>query len=153
MIGRSAALALLWWLLAGSDPSSWWVGAPAVATVAWVAARGAPGGARFSPAGAARFAVFFLRGAVAGGVDVAARALRPSLPIAPLFVEFALTRATSPAARVLFVAALGLMPGTLAARLDGERVRLHALDPRLATPAALAALEAHVAAVFAESGS
>jgi multicomponent Na+:H+ antiporter subunit E len=152
MIAKIVLLAALWWVLAGADPDGWWVGVPAVLGGAWIAHRAFPRPPPLSIAGLARFFGFFLHHAVAGGVDVAARVLRPSLPIAPVFVAYPLTRVQGTAGRCLFVATLSLMPGTLAAALDGATVELHALDPRIASIEALAALEARVAAVFVEEG-
>jgi multicomponent Na+:H+ antiporter subunit E len=153
MVVHTVALAALWWLLAGSDPAGWRFGAPLVVGGAWVARRTLPVSSRPRLLGLVRFALSFAAGAVVGGIDVALRVLRPSLPIAPVFLVHRLERAAPGAARGLFVAALSLMPGTLAAALDGDLVTIHALDRRFATPEALSALEDRAAAVFPAAGT
>ncbi|MDQ3315904.1 MAG: Na+/H+ antiporter subunit E [Actinomycetota bacterium] len=88
---RVALLALLWWALNGDNAGSWWVGAPAIAAAALVGVALSP---RAGPSptllGTLRFVPFFLRQSLVGGADVALRALRPSLPLAPDFLEYRL---------------------------------------------------------------
>lgn len=146
------ALAALWWILAGDDPSSWWIGAPAVFATAWLLRPRGRAGVRVRPAGLAAFMVYFVRGSFAGGVDVAVRVARPSLPIDPAFVTHRLRHPEGHPARLLVVAALSLLPGTLAAALEHDVLIVHALDPRFASPAALAELEDRAGEVFAATG-
>jgi multicomponent Na+:H+ antiporter subunit E len=86
-----------------------------------------PGDLSFSLRGLASFAPYFALKAVSGGLDVAGRALRPSLPIEPAFVEIEL-RGQSEASRVITADAMSVLPGTLSARLDGSTLTLHILD-------------------------
>jgi multicomponent Na+:H+ antiporter subunit E len=68
----------------------------------------------------------FLKGSILGGVDVARRALAPSMPINPGWM----TQSTSlpGAARVVLGAELSLMPGTLSAGTHEEHLLVHVLD-------------------------
>jgi multicomponent Na+:H+ antiporter subunit E len=141
-------LAALWWILAGHDPSSWWIGAPAVAATAWFF-RPVRRAAALRPAGVAAFVAYFVRGSFAGGLDVAWRVARPSLPIDPAFVAHRLRHPEGHPARLLVVATLSLLPGTLAAAVEDDLLIVHALDPRFASPAALAELERRAGEVFA----
>ncbi len=74
------------------------------------------------------FALYFTRASFQGGLDVAARALHPALPIAPCLREYPLLLPPG-LPRTLFVGVVSLLPGTLSARLDVEHGRLtvHAL--------------------------
>jgi multicomponent Na+:H+ antiporter subunit E len=75
--------------------------------------------------------------------------LRPRLCLRPDMHEYGL-RLQSPAARVLLANILNLMPGTLSAGLDGERLRLHVLSSELSVEDTLRDTERRVAALFGE---
>jgi multicomponent Na+:H+ antiporter subunit E len=60
-------------------------------------------------------------------------------------------RLTQPSARRLFVNSLSLLPGTLAADIDGECLRIHALDRGVDLKDELVRLERMVSAVYGES--
>lgn len=141
-------LAALWVVLNEVDPGSWIVGAPSILLGAWLACLLPPStGWVRSPFGALRFAPFFLGQSLLGGWDVALRALRPSLPIAPAFLSYR-TRLPPGAARVLFFDAITLLPGTLSAELDGDHVLVHAVDAGAAPREGLEDLERRVARLF-----
>jgi multicomponent Na+:H+ antiporter subunit E len=78
-------------------------------------------------AGLLGFVPFFLWESLRGGVDVAARVMGRRLRIAPGFVTFS-TRLPAGGARIFFVNCISLLPGTLAADLRGNTVRVHCLD-------------------------
>ncbi|MCK7498394.1 MAG: Na+/H+ antiporter subunit E [Comamonadaceae bacterium] len=78
---------------------------------------------------------------------MAAMALRPRLDLRPTVIELPLGLPPG-AARVLMTSVLGLMPGTVGVRLDGERLRVHVLDERLPVAAEAGALESHIARLF-----
>jgi multicomponent Na+:H+ antiporter subunit E len=148
ILPRIVALAALWWVLAGDDPGSWWLGVPAIAAAAWIRRDAVPRGIGISPIGAILFVAYFLRGSVAGGVDVASRVVRPALPIAPTFVRHRLRQPEGHPARLLLLASISLLPGTLAAGVEGDTLVVHALDSRFAAPAVLAELEDRAGGVF-----
>jgi multicomponent Na+:H+ antiporter subunit E len=102
-----------------------------------------PGELSFSWRGLASFAPYFARKAVSGGLDVAGRALRPSLPIEPAFVEIEL-RGKTEASRVITADAMSVLPGTLSARLDGLTLTLHILDRGLPYETQLREIERRV---------
>jgi multicomponent Na+:H+ antiporter subunit E len=60
-------------------------------------------------------------------------------------------RLTQPSARRLFVNSLSLLPGTLAADIDGECLRIHALDRGVDLNGELVRLERMVSAIFGEN--
>lgn len=145
---RGVGFAALWWVLAEGSAEAWWLGlaAVAVATAASVAVLPPRRGA-FHFQAASGFVGYFLWQSVRGGAQVAAMALRPRIDLRPAMVE--LTLALPPGApRVLITAALGLMPGTVGVRLDGERLKIHVLDERFPVVEEARKLEARIARLF-----
>jgi multicomponent Na+:H+ antiporter subunit E len=137
-----------WWVIAEGRADGWPVAL--AAALAALAVRRRLGSGPFQPLrplGLARFIPFFLWESLRGGVDVAGRALRPGLRLDPALLDY---RVRSPAgpARTLFVGALSLLPGTFAADLDDDVVRIHTLDDDPALGARVARLERRAAAVF-----
>jgi multicomponent Na+:H+ antiporter subunit E len=147
---RAIVFAVAWWALTGGE--GWLFGAATVVvTTAASLALLPPFGRHLRPAGVARFAWFFARESLRGGIDVGLRALaaRPGTRTRGTF----LTHRTSLAAgvpRSLFVGTIGLLPGTVAVEADGADVRIHVLDRELVRPELVAALERRVANVFSE---
>lgn len=145
---RAILLALLWWALTGGNVGSWWVGAPAIAAAALVGVALSPGaGPRPTLLGILRFVPFFLRQSLVGGTDVALRALRPNLPLAPAFLDYRLTLPGGPAAAVM-AATVSLLPGTLTAELGENNLRVHTLTEGRAVERDLRELELRVAGLF-----
>lgn len=145
---RTVALALVWYAVSGGSASSWTIGGPVVlaaATASLVLAPEPLPRPRLIPLLA--FLPYFAVQSIKGGADVAVRALRPSMPLAPGFVTFPLA-AMSPAERVAFALIVSLLPGTLSARLEDQELRVHVLDQRLPIDRALAALAARLGPVF-----
>ena len=75
------------------------------------------------------------------------RTLAPPLRIQPGLKDYRL-QLTDPLARVLLINCMSLLPGTLAARLEGDRVELHLLDASEDPEAGLHQLEAVIARLF-----
>jgi multicomponent Na+:H+ antiporter subunit E len=145
IIARALAYALVWWALTGGRADNWGLGLAAVVlAVAASLVLSPPGPGRFSGAGLAAFAGFFLIQSVRGGVQVAAMALRPRLDLAPAILELPLGLPPGPA-RVWLVATLTLLPGTLGVGIAGDRLRLHVLDRRRPIEAEVRAAEARIA--------
>ena len=140
-------LAGLWWLLSGNDPASWVIGLPTVAAAGWSARRlGGVAAGSVSVPGLLRFIPFFLWESMRGGVDVALRTLTPRMRIKPGFLEFR-TELQRRDARVFFVNCMCLLPGTLAADLQGDRLDVHFLDVAMSADE-LRRLERAIARVF-----
>jgi len=145
---QGAILAGLWWLIVQGRADAWLVGVPAVSAALLVSSRlGGVGLRRLSPAGALAFAGLFLRESAAGGIDVARRTLGRRLRVQPGFTDYRL-RIREPGARVLLVNCISLLPGTLAADLDGNRVQLHLLDVTQDPQPQLLRLEQAIARLF-----
>jgi multicomponent Na+:H+ antiporter subunit E len=148
MVTRTAMLAGLWWIIVQGRADAWLVGLPAVALATLVSIRlggnELPG---LSLGGLVTFITLFLRESVRGGIDVARRTLGPGLRIKPGFHRYPL-HISHPAARVLLINCIGLLPGTLAADLDGDHAELHLLDTGANPDPQLLQLEQAVARLF-----
>ena len=150
-LALAALLALIWFVLAGGAPSSWIVGVPAIATALLLARRVEVATApwRLDPAGVLRFAAFFLRESVRGGIDVAGRVSARRLRVAPGLVRYRWRLAPGDPARTTFVLCVSLLPGTLVVAAGERDLLIHALDATTPVAGELAALEQHVAGLFA----
>lgn len=149
---RLAVFAALWFVIAGSDPSSWIIGLPTVFFASWSSLRlsvDRPGDSGLKLVGLIWFLPYFAVESVRGGVDVAARVLRPRLKIDPGFVRYE-PRLRHPVARVVFLDSVSLLPGTLSADLRDGVVEVHALDASTDLMPALQRLERLVARLFGE---
>lgn len=144
-------LASLWWLLSGGDPGSWLIGIPAVLAAGW-AARRLRMGERWtiSASGVLRFLPLFLWESLRGGIDVARRTLAPRLRVQPGFILYR-TGLQRPGARVFFANCVCLLPGTLAADLQDDRIRVHMLDAAFDPQVELKRLERAVALVYGQA--
>ena len=119
--------ASLWWLLAGGQ--GWYIGVPCVVAAAmlsrWLDSQARP--IRFGAFPG--FVLFYLRALVAGGWDVAHRAVLPRMDLNPTWVRYRLS-IRQPHLRMLLASLIGLLPGTLAAAVDGDWLIMHVLDSR-----------------------
>lgn len=142
-LARGGLFAGLWVGLVGADPEGLALGLAVVPAALWVSLRSMPPQGRLR---VGRFLTmlpgFHLR-SVLGGLDVAARALAPRMRLAPGWVV-APSR-LPPAGRVAMGASLSLMPGTLVAGTEGDRLLVHVLDRTADHAGALRAEEARLA--------
>ncbi len=144
---RCSALAGLWWILTEGS-GGWGFAATVIPLIAWLGLRSAPARAhRIRPSRLPVFIVFFLHQSLRAGVDVAARTLKPSLPLQPalLRVPVALP-AGAPTWWLMLI--ISLLPGTLSVRLEGRMLEFHCLDDRLAVERDLRHTEARIADLF-----
>jgi multicomponent Na+:H+ antiporter subunit E len=147
---RVLAFAALWWLLTGGAAYGWAVAAVSVGAAAGVSlALMPPGGRRWSVRGLGTFVPYFLQQSLLGGVDVARRALAPTLRLSPGFVEYPLRLPPGPA-RSFLLCAINLLPGTLSFQVRGDVACVHVLDRTAPVDARLRTLERKVAALFGD---
>lgn len=145
---RGAGFAFLWWVLAEGRTQTWGLALAAAVAAFLLSFRLLPPRREgISFFGLLGFAAYFLRHSVAGGLQVAALALRPRPDLAPQLLEVPLVLPPG-APRVLMTTAIGLMPGTLGVCLEGDHLRLHVLDARLPAAAGAEALQARIARLF-----
>jgi len=93
------------------------------------------------------FVVWFLRQSLSGGWDVARRTLEPSVSIRPDWVHYQVS-SQNPQVRVLLSAIPGLLPGTLAVKIDNDQMQLHLLDSGQDWVSSIQALEQHLENLF-----
>lgn len=145
---RFLLLLAIWLVIAEGEIGSLVVGAPLALVAALLSVSLAPvSRSRVSLPGLARFVVYFAVESVRGGIDVALRAYRPSMPIDPAYVDYVL-RLAEPLDRVVFANTISLLPGTLSASLEGDRLVVHALDRAQPVVESLETLEHRVADLF-----
>jgi multicomponent Na+:H+ antiporter subunit E len=129
----------VWIVVSGGDTKGWGLALAIVVGVSWISLRMSPpveSGVALVPL--LRFGPFFLLHSLKGGLDVALRALRPDSALSPEVVWFDLRLS----------AVLGLFPGTLSTRLDGDRIEIHVLDRSMPIEAQFRELERRVEALF-----
>ena len=97
--------------------------------------------------GLIRFAPFFLWESLRGGTDVALRTLAPRMRIQTGFIRYR-THLGNVSSLTFFANCVSLLPGTLAADLQGDWLEVHVLNTRSEHQAELARLEHAVAWVF-----
>lgn len=134
MLRLTPLLLALWWVMSDGAPDGWAFGVAAVTLslaalhiAAPLQSRHAQNALRWTAIPA--FAWFFLGRSLLAGLDVARRTLSPAMPLSPAIVRYP-TELPPGRARVLLVATLTLLPGTLGVDLDENLVTLHVLDVR-----------------------
>lgn len=125
---RFALFSGVWLVLTSASPAAWLPGALASAAACAMSLRLLPPAGRGPRIGALLvFVPAFLRASLLGGMDVAARALHPRLPLNPTWLEHR-TRLPAGPARVWLGNALTLTPGTLVAGGSDDALLVHCLD-------------------------
>lgn len=145
----AALYALLWWLLSRHGSGALLFGVLAIATAAGASWRmGGPRARIRSWARMPGFVALFVWQSLRGGTDIALRAFSPDMRLRPGLVAIRLTL-DNDAMRALLALVVSLLPGTIAVRLEGERLLLHALDVRVPVEAEVRRFEAELAALVA----
>lgn len=144
-----AALGVLYamfWLVL-SDNQGWGFGLVVIALAALCALSAKLTLPRISWRYLPGFLVFFFSRMLMGGIDVARRTLGRKPDVEPGWVEHRL-QGTSAPAHLLLSATTGLLPGTLAARIDGNIMRVHSLDISSDWQRDISRLETHLDRLF-----
>lgn len=145
-VRRTLMFAVLWWLLTDGALDSWLIGAPIVLAASWLSLTLWTGPA-LSIVGVARFVPWFMWQSLAGATDVALRAFRPRMPLAPGLVRHRL-RLPEGVARVSLANVVSMQPGTLSADLVDDELLIHTLDTGHDMHSMVLDLEPRIAAVF-----
>jgi multicomponent Na+:H+ antiporter subunit E len=141
-------LAVTWWVLSKGAYDSWLIGVPAIlAAICLDFFLFRPKVKRWALGGLIVFALFFLKSSITSGIDVVWRTYHPRMPMNPAMVEYPLSLASS-TARYLFAGTVSLLPGTLSAELDEDRLVVHVLDVGRPFEQELKIIEDRVAAIF-----
>lgn len=147
LLPRALLFLLLWWAIT-EGVGGWAISLPtivlAVAASRFLQPRWQ---LHLRPLGALRFIGFFLVQSLRAGLDVALRALRPRMRLAPALLEYRLQLPSGPA-RVFLADTMSLLPGTLSTELRDDCLCLHVLDTRLPIEADLRQVEVRVADLF-----
>lgn len=146
-LGRGATYLVVWIVIAGGDADALLPGLGAAALATWASLRLMPpdpagGGVRWLAA----LALFarFVRVSVTAGLDVARRALAPSMRLSPGYVHFRPQLPPSDA-RSLFQAMTSQMPGTIPSGTEpGDAIVYHCLDASLPVAEQLAEEESRL---------
>jgi multicomponent Na+:H+ antiporter subunit E len=147
-VARAVWFLILWLALAGADLADLVAAAAAVVVATWASLHLLPPShSRRSPAAIIRLALRFLYESVVAGVDVARRALDPSLPLRPGFVTYPV-RFPPGRVRNAFTTLTSLLPGTVPAGEDKGQLVYHCLDVDQPVVAQLAAEEEALAGTF-----
>lgn len=148
LLWRTIGLALVWVVITEAAVTSLAVGIPLALLGAALSVVVQPRSlsAVYVP-GAVRYLLFFAAQSVLGGVDVARRALSPSMPLDPACVQYPL-RIAGDSPRVVFANTISLLPGTLSARFLGDVIEVHVLDNHARVLEDLARVEERVAGLF-----
>lgn len=145
---RTALLCIVWWTLTGGSFYGWFVGLfTIVAALALSLRLHPPGDHRIRIAALPAFLAFFVTRSVAGGMQVAAMAMRPRMQLRPAMLEMHL-RLPHETERILLASMLSLLPGTLSAGLDGNLLHLHVLDAHMPIEQEVRDAEARIARLF-----
>lgn len=147
-VERVLLFTAVWFVVVEADMESWLFGAAFIAVATVASLRLTPVRQwRVRPMAALRYAAFFAHQSVAGGFDVAMRAIRPSMPIDPDLLRYRL-RLEPDHARVLLADTVSLLPGTLSAGIEGDSLMMHVLDCGLEVEASTRSVEERIADLF-----
>lgn len=146
VLRQAAMLVGLWLVLTGADIGSLVVGFPAV-LLATLASRRLVARKRVNFASLLAFLPFFLLRSLAAAFDVARRTFAPRLLISPGLVSYDISLRQG-LSRVVFMNTVSLLPGTLSAALEDDRLTVHVLDAGRDHPGELARLEKIMARIF-----
>jgi multicomponent Na+:H+ antiporter subunit E len=148
-IRRLLLLSGLWWILAGADPFSWFLGGAVILLVSlWRLDGAGVAESKFRLWRLAWFVPYFLCRTVVGSYDVAWRALHWRIPITPETLSFQFRLPPQGSARVVFANCLSLSPGTLAVEMQEDVLLVHVLADGPEASAAVRQLESQVAWTF-----
>lgn len=144
----AAGLAAAWLLLTHGDPASLVIAVPVIAAALYAAQRLCQARAStMSVAGVLRFVPFFLVESLRGGWNVAVATLSPRMPVEPAMMDYSIGL-DDERSMLLFANCVSLLPGTLAADLDGRRLKVHVLRDAATARVELTRLEGYIAHIF-----
>jgi len=144
-LARTVFFAFVWLILTEGNWSAWVFGVLAVPVGVAMSLRLLPPAHPLKLLRVVAVLPKFFWGSVKGGVDVAWRAFKPRMPLAPGWVVVPV--ALPDTAQVVLSAELSLMPGSLVAGTQDKQLLVHVLD-RNADHSGIAATERDVASML-----
>lgn len=144
--------AVLWVaLVRGQVVESWYLGVPTIIAASYMSWRiTTVKESRVRLIGLARLLPLFWWRSLLGGIDVALRALRPSLPIRPDLLIYELRLDADSMATRFFAEVISLLPGTLCTQLLPDSLEVHVIDRDMPVAQELAVIEEAIARVFGQ---
>ena len=143
---RTAFLALCWWAVTEGARDALGMGVFTVALAVALSLRAHPPQS-LSLRGLLLFLPVFLWRSLTGAVDVARRAVTPSLPLQPVLLKYRTGLPAGPP-RVVFANVISLLPGSLCADLDDDVLTLHLLTESATDTRGLQHLERTIGRLF-----
>lgn len=131
----------LWALLTGNQ--GWGFGALFIALALFCTINSGLRGPSVSLRHLPAFLIYFLNRLFVGGIDVAGRTLSPAQAIKPAWVSYTLQTADTQT-QLALSAIVGLLPGTLAASIENNHMKVHLLDSDQPWQRDIAMLEQHL---------
>ena len=146
-------LLALWLMLTAGDIASWIIGLPFIALAILLQPISDNSSNKFGRSlniiGLLQFIYFFIIESFRGGVDVSRRVLAAKPRVNPVFYDYHMQLQRS-YAQQLFISSISLLPGTLCADIDENRLRIHTLDRHMETAEGIKRLESLVGKIFGE---
>jgi len=143
-----------WLILTAADLGSWVIGLPFIALAILLQPDSETRFFKKSPflnvIGLVQFGYFFLLESLRGGLDVSSRVLAANPRIDPVFYDYSM-QLQIPNAQLLFITSVSLLPGTLCADLNNNRITIHTLDQHMDTTQGIKHLEFLVGKIFGEA--
>ncbi|MEC8860555.1 MAG: Na+/H+ antiporter subunit E [Pseudomonadota bacterium] len=132
---------VIWTLL--SSGQGWYIGIPVICLAAGVSYILQPPSLAFRLQHLPSFIAYFVSRQLLGGIDVAKRSFQRDASSYAAWVHYPFT---CPAlnTRIGLSALIGLLPGTLGARIESDQLLIHVLDERLDWKNEVATLERHL---------
>lgn len=146
---RATLIAIIWWSISDAVNASWLIGLPASFIALYISFLLLPPNS-FNGIALLKFIPFFIKHSLSGGIDVARRAFRPSLPLNPDLITFE-TTLSSGLPRFFMLCVINLLPGTLTTIYEANHLQIHILDKQSNFMQELNTIESHVAAIFSIS--
>ena len=141
------AYSFVWYVLTGSDRTSWIIGLPVVLLAAAVSLFLRPRTLLVvNPLSALLFIPYFIFFSILSGIDVLRRTFSPGPRINPGILSYR-TRLQG-SSRILLVNVISLLPGTLSADLKGAEISIHVLDTTIPVQKNIENLESRIAQIF-----
>lgn len=144
VVFRAVCFGLAWWALTGDASKTWALGVIVVALTVAASIYLMPPGGGVALRALPGFIAFFVQNSIRGGAQVALMAIRPRPALSPAMLEMTL-RLPDETSRVFLACTLNLLPGTLSAGLDGDRLVLHVLNRDMPIEAEVRSAEERIA--------
>jgi len=140
-------------MLTAGDIASWMIGLPFIALAILLQPVSDNSSNKSSLllniSGLLQFSYFFIIESLRGGVDVSRRVLTATPRVNPVFYDYHM-QLQLPYAQQLFISSISLLPGTLCADIDNNRLRIHTLDRHTETAKGIKRLESLAGKIFGE---